>query len=709
MKIDNDKIDNLQLEPTAPVSAAASLRLHLNKNWVRCLLLALVGFAVRSPALQGQLIWDDQYLARDNPFIKSPLLALEAFRHYLFLDSFSAHYRPVQNLSLMVDYAFWNTNTFGFHLTNVLLHVGSGILLYFLLRKLFHSLARQAGGYLDKIDNSLVALFIAALWLVHPVHSAAVDYISGRADSLAFFFACAAWLLFLQAGEVRARAFSGILYFCAAGSALFALCSRESAAVWFALFLLHLLIFEKQFSLRVKAFTIIGCIVVLAGYAGLRQLPEQRSSRGPSAGWSGPVRAVLMLRALGDYGRLVLFPANLHMERSVVNPAAFENEQARRVSVELEYLSIGGLVVGAAFIFFASRRGRGQPVRILGAAWFLLAFLPISNLVDLNATAAEHWLYLPSVGFLIFISGCVVDLPARYRRATVACACVAIVALGARSFVRSSDWLDPETFYRHTAEAGGTSCRVSVNLGQIYAGRGEYEKAERIYRGILKIQPDYTIARNNLADALQRQGKQEEAQKLLAAATQAAHESMKDYPRTWIAAMNLAHILYTKKDQAGAIGVLEKARHDYPDTWELISSESELLREGNKLDDALALIRPYAEKNWWHYGAWMAVGRVLAEKEDAVAAEAALRHASWLDIRSTDALNLIALMRVRQNRFEEAWRLQLRAVARQPDQPRQYVLLSNILDKMGRNDEARAALAEVTRLRGVASSGKIAN
>src|SRR5205814_6269143 len=52
-----------------------------------------LAFVVHAPALQGERIWDDTYLARDNPFIKSPLLILETFRHYLFLDSFSAHYR----------------------------------------------------------------------------------------------------------------------------------------------------------------------------------------------------------------------------------------------------------------------------------------------------------------------------------------------------------------------------------------------------------------------------------------------------------------------------------------------------------------------------------------------------------------------------------------------------------------------------------------
>src|SRR6185437_12087432 len=109
------------------------------RSWARCTLLAILGFTVHFPSLQGQLIWDDQYLAHDNPFIKSPLLILESFRHYLFLDSFSAHYRPVQNISYIFDYLVWNTDTYGFHLSNILWHVGSGILLYLLLRRLLSS------------------------------------------------------------------------------------------------------------------------------------------------------------------------------------------------------------------------------------------------------------------------------------------------------------------------------------------------------------------------------------------------------------------------------------------------------------------------------------------------------------------------------------------------------------------------------------------
>ena len=72
--------------------------------WVRLLFLGIAGFVVRLPSLQGEPVWDDDYLVRTNPLIKSPILILETFRHYLFQDTFSAHYRPVQNISYLFDY-----------------------------------------------------------------------------------------------------------------------------------------------------------------------------------------------------------------------------------------------------------------------------------------------------------------------------------------------------------------------------------------------------------------------------------------------------------------------------------------------------------------------------------------------------------------------------------------------------------------------------
>lgn len=698
--------------PAAPISRGQRLAAYARKEWLRCLLLFLFGIVVRTPALPGQLIWDDQFLARDNPFIKSPLLILESFRHYLFPDSFSAHYRPVQNLSFIFDYFFWNSNTFGFHLTNILLHAGTGVLFYLLLRHLFagfrgHDTAAVAAA--SRGLTSAAAFFCALLWSVHPVHSAAIDYISGRADSLAAFFACGAWLLFISARR-STRLRGRVLFFAlAAFAALFALCSRETAGLWVLIFLLHQLFFDRGMARSAKLALLVAIVFIFGGYLGLRQLPGPRSGAAPTAGWSSPVRAVLMLRALGDYGRLMVFPVSLHMERSVFDPRNYGGVQNWRASAETEYLSLAGLILIAAVGTACRHRSAGQRMRIFGASWFFLAYLPTSNIVDLNATVAEHWLYLPSMGLLIFAAGCAVDLPVRYRRGLAALASLAVIALGARSASRSSDWVTPETFYQRTMTAGGGSGRLMTNLALIYSARGDYAKAEALLREVLQTAPDFPVARNNLADVLQRQGKRAEAEAMFAQSNASSAQARKDYPHTWIAALNLARTQYSNGDVAPALEVLEKARADYPCTWEIISFEAEVLRQTKGPESASGIVDQFVQDNWWHYKAAIARARLLSEEGKTEEAVQVFRFASWLDLNDAEALNAIAELRLRQNKLEDACDAQRRALARLPDQPRQFLLLAHILERMGRAEEARQALAEVDRLRVTAQPELAAN
>src|SRR6266852_5432688 len=128
------------------------------------------------------------------------------------------------------------------------------------------------------------------------------------------------------------------------------------------------------------------------------------------------------------------------MERSVFEPMTWRSNSDWRKTIGLEYLSISGLSLLAVFFLGVIKKGRGKALRLFGASWFLAAFLPISNIVQLNATVAEHWLYLPSVGLLIFLAGSVVELPMHYRRAVASFALFAAMGLSVRSFIRSGDW-----------------------------------------------------------------------------------------------------------------------------------------------------------------------------------------------------------------------------------------------------------------------------
>jgi tetratricopeptide (TPR) repeat protein len=674
------------------------------QHWIRCLLLLVFGIAARFPALQGQLIWDDDFRVRDNPLIKSPLLILESFRH--FLSPESAHYRPIQTISYSFDYLFWNMETYGYHLSNLFWHVGSGILLYFLLLQLLAPFQQRLCALPHQRRLvSASAFLVALLWIVHPVHSAAVDYISGRADSLAFFFACSAWLLFFRARNRQSFSARATCHMAAALLALVALCSRESACIWMLLFLCHSLAFDRLATWRAKAIVLAICLGLVAFYACLRQLPERHSTAPASETDSlAPPRAVLMLRALGDYGRLMVFPSNLHVERTLLTPADARPNEGWRQAIQREYLSLVGILAAAALSYGAFRKGKAQGIRALGASWFVLAFLPISNLFELNATVAEHWLYLPSVGFLLFILGCCLELPAGGRRIMMGTACLAVLALSARSFVRSGDWMSAEVFYRHSLRAGSAKPRMALNLGQIYATRGDYAKAEPLLRKVVEMSPDYPMGWNALGHVLFIQGKQREADEVLARAIALGEGKQREQPRTWIGAFNVASMHHKQHDLPGALAILDKARADYPGTWPLIGFEAEMLLESNAPDVALPFVKDFADSNWWHASAFIALGKLYSEKGDIENAEAAFRHASRLDVHDAESLNRIALLDVRQNRLQDAYEVQKRAITRQPDHPRQYLLLSDILEKMGRKDEARAALAQVHLLQAIAQS-----
>jgi tetratricopeptide (TPR) repeat protein len=684
---------------------------YFRADWLRGTILLVVGLLVRAWSLNGQRIWDDQYLSWENPFIKSPLLILENFRHYLFLDSFSTHYRPIQNISYLFDYCVWNTDPYGFHLTNLLLHATSGVLLYFLGRKILASLWLRNVSLVvrDRAQTrirglSLAALFIALLWTVHPVHSAAVDYISGRADSLAFFFAAAGWLLVFRARTRKSTAARWLCYSLAAGSGLAAVLSREIACVWFVLFLGHLIFVDRNVTRRTRLVAVAICLLLVGIYAGMRQLPASRSRPPASNSWSAPVRIALMARSLGDYTRLMFYPGNLHMERTILDASLYKDNTSWRGAAGIEYLSLLGLGTLAALVAGCFHPGNGRSLRIFGAGWFFAGYLPISNLISLNATVAEHWLYLPSVGFLIFLAGCVIDLPVRFRQASIAFACLALIGLSARSVVRSTDWADEETFYSRTIAAGGSSVRAAVNLAEVYSRKGNTAGAESVFRRVLELAPDYPMARNNLANLLHKQGRTAEAEALFDSSAKAAVQTRKDYPGTWVAAVNLAHIKNAEGDIDGTMEILEQARLDYPETWQIIRFQAEVLRISKQPEAARELVENFADQNWWHYEAAISLGRLYAAQGDTERAAAAWRHASWLDVHDAESLNLIAGVRLRQNRLDEAFKIQQRAIARQPDQPRQYRMLSDILARMGRVDEARAALAQVSQMEAFAKS-----
>lgn len=414
------------------------------------------------------------------------------------------------------------------------------------------------------------------------------------------------------------------------------------------------------------------------------------------------MRATLMLRALGDYGELLIFPVHLHVERTVLNRAAATGANQWRQLLTGDRLALAGLALLAAFGVGALRKEAGRSARIFGASWFVLAYLPTSNLFDLNATVAEHWLYLPSVGLLIFAAGCVSALPRSWSRPVALAACAAVAILGIRGAVRSSDWVNPETFFRRTFAAGGTSSRIGVNLAVIYAQRGEHARAEEILRKVLQVSPNYPIARSNLALALTQQGKTAEAAALLQPATATTPALATGYRPTFDAALGLARLRLRERDYPAALVIVDEALRDFPGTWELVSLRAQVVAGAEGNVPALRVVEEFARTHWWHFPAAMTLGKLYAQTGDSARAESAFRQASRLDVYDAESLNACAFLEANRGHLEAACAFGKQALTRQPTAPRQYHILAELLQNSGHLAEAKIVLANLPRNEGSA-------
>ena len=139
--------------------------------------------AAYGPALRDGFVWDDTALILRDPLIRSWRLIPEGFNHFLFVDATASDfYRPVQRMVYTIDYAAFSFSPTGYHFTNIVVHAGAAIALLFFAEELL--LLFGMGLQQSRWISSGVAL----VWSIHPIHSAAVIYVSGLADPLAALF-----------------------------------------------------------------------------------------------------------------------------------------------------------------------------------------------------------------------------------------------------------------------------------------------------------------------------------------------------------------------------------------------------------------------------------------------------------------------------------------------------------------------------------------
>src|SRR6266480_1696126 len=154
------------------------------RDWFFCLILAAFTILAYQPAWHGGLLWDD-----DNCTTPPELRTLDGLRRIWFQPRAIAQYYPLVFSSYWLQQRLWGDSTTGYHLVNLLLHIGCVVLVLKILRLL-------------RVPGAELAAIIFAL---HPVNVETVAWITERKNTLSGVFGLAATLWYLKFDESRSR------------------------------------------------------------------------------------------------------------------------------------------------------------------------------------------------------------------------------------------------------------------------------------------------------------------------------------------------------------------------------------------------------------------------------------------------------------------------------------------------------------------------
>lgn len=451
--------------------------------WSSILWIVLAGLLVYSNSFQGAFLWDDLTLVKNNPLIKDGSYWPRILTSPITTGSGEAtnFYRPVQFLIYLAGYSLWQLNVVGYHLVSVVTHILAAVTLYGVILVLFR-------------DN-LLARLTALLFVVHPVHTEAVAYISGLADPLAALFMLGCLMCYLLNLEKKNILLTVLMFLSYAP----ALLSRENALILPLVVGLYHAVFRKKIP-KPAFFSLAGMAVVYAagramafgGFGAQETVYPALGERLPG-----------MFVAVAEYLRILIFPWPLHMEYGGI---LFPWSEGRAAA---------GILLFTALFLCAVYFRRRSSLIFFAILWFFTAWLPHSNIVPINAYMAEHWLYLPSVGFFL-IAAHFLARGIRNRRSRIPVLIVtAAVTLyyGVLTLYQNRFWQDPVRFYERMLRLIPYSSKLYNNLAMAYHEAGRDKELVDLLRQAVMIDEKNAVAYNNLGNAYKNIRQDDEAVK----------------------------------------------------------------------------------------------------------------------------------------------------------------------------------------------------
>lgn len=469
-------------------------------------LLLVITFFVYLPGLPGDFVLDDSTNLVNNERLQIENLSRDELVQAAFSGGSGPLKRPISMLSFALNFYFSGPDPFLFKLTNLVIHLLSGISLYVLTLLIASAYRRRSGADFSSTHIRWLGLAVTAAWLLHPLNLTGVLYVVQRMTSLSALFTI--WgLIFYVAGRLAmsaGRTASGIIQ---AVLGLFAFTllgtfSKENGAL---LPLLALVIEGTLF--RFQTPTRRGRLLLLALFSVTVAVPllwvTALTLKDP--GWitggygmrdfTLPERLMTEARALWFYLELIVIPDlaqlglyhdDIPVSRGLLEPA----------STLFAILGIVALSIAAIYL------RRRAPLAAFGILFFLAGHSLESSVFALELVH-EHRNYLPSYGILLVMFYYLMyplthTRSLRYRYIVAG---ILILAFTATTGVRAAHWGRPVEHALAEATNHPMSARANYEIGRIFAIVGErqtdkwdelYPEARRYFEQANAANPGYT-------------------------------------------------------------------------------------------------------------------------------------------------------------------------------------------------------------------------
>ncbi len=451
--------------------------------WIQVLvgiaLTVAASFAVFGASLRGPFLYDDVYL----PFVARHLQNAP-LQYWVTGD------RPFLMFTFWINNQLSGLDPWSYHATNILLHALNTVLLFLILRWLMERVN------LSRLGTRNLALFGAALFLVHPLQAESVAYIASRSETLAVFFLFSSYALFLyyrKQGLGWGPAIGVLLLFG------FAQLTKEYAVALIGLLLLTDVMFPIE--LPDQTVSALGSMkrnwrlylpMALAGIAGVAFV-LRTLSLATTAGFhvkeATPVEYLFtQFRAWWGYARLFVFPFGLNVDhdfpftRSLADPWSW-----------------AGLLCAVLCIAAAWRYRKQYPLSAFGCFAYFLLLAPTSSFIPIADPFVERRMYLPMLGLILIVIDLVRHVQLETKMPLLLAGIVALLAVF--TYQRSALWGSEIALWSDAVSGSPNKVRPQFQLafahytaGQCAQAATGFEKAAQLGKPTNQLMSDWALA-----------------------------------------------------------------------------------------------------------------------------------------------------------------------------------------------------------------------